>query len=236
MINRFARAEAVKPRRPVNAPSIWIQPRVETLRVRKVKRVEDGRIRATSDSVKTIGKLLEGKLHDEPLSGATLKQCIDLLHRNSNDMDLLPPTEDDPYWETLQITPDQLRLHLYDRSFDSAAGNTGWTNSMLCTLCNDRATPDFQAGLSPPAFIISASCGIGNHVLLDKIKGAGRDLLVGARLTLLDKPDSGSRAIRIDCINTLVLVLFTKLFPQILRSNHDQSYSFWKIWQFVISA
>ena len=88
----------------------------------------DGRIRAASNNVKTIGGLLEGKLHDEPLSGAALQQRIDLLHSDSNDMDLLPPTEDDPYAEPLQITLDQLRQHLYGLSFDSAAGNTVWTH------------------------------------------------------------------------------------------------------------
>ena len=79
-------------------------------------------------------------------------------------MDLLPPVEDDPPAEPLHITPDQLRQHLYGLSFDSAAGNTGWTNSMLYALW-----------------------------------GIGGDLLVGARLTLIDKPDGGSRPIRIEC-------------------------------------
>ena len=71
-------------------------------------------------------------------------------------MDLIPPPEDDPHSEPLQITPDQQRQYLYCLSFDSAAGNTGWTNSMLYALCNDRATPDFQAGLTPPSSLISA--------------------------------------------------------------------------------
>ena len=86
-------------------------------------------------------------------------------------MDLLPHPEDDPYSEPLQITPDQLRQHLYGLSFDSAAGNTGWTNSMLYALCNDRATPNFQAGLTPPSSIITAFCTLGNDMLLGKIKG-----------------------------------------------------------------
>ena len=59
---------------------------------------------------------------------------------------------------------------------------------MLYALCNDRATPDFHAGLTSLSSIISA---------FGKIKGAGRDLLFGARLTLIDKPDGGSRPIRI---------------------------------------
>ena len=86
-------------------------------------------------------------------------------------MDLLPPPEDDPYSEPLQITPDQLRQHLYGLSFDSAAGNTGWTNSMLYAFCNDRATSEFQAGLTPPSSIICAFCTLGNDMLLGKIKG-----------------------------------------------------------------
>ena len=198
-IIRLAGAEAAKPQRPVLAPPAWTQPRVETLRARTVKLIADGRIRAASNNVKTIGGLLEGKLYTEPLSGAALQQRIDLLHPDSNAMDLLPPPEDDPHSEPLQITPDQVRQHLYGLSFDSAAGNTGWTNSMLYALCNDRATPDFQAGLTPPSSLISAFCTLGNHMLLGKIKGAGRDLLVGARLTLIDKPDGGSRPIRIEC-------------------------------------
>ena len=57
------------------------------------------RIRAASNNVETIGGLLEGKLYAEPLNGAALQQCIDLLHPDSNDMDLLPSPEDDPYSE-----------------------------------------------------------------------------------------------------------------------------------------
>ena len=71
----------------------------------------DGRIRAASNDVKTIGRLLEGKLYAEPLIGAAPQHRIDLLHPDSNDMDLLPPPEDDPYSEPLQITPDQLQQH-----------------------------------------------------------------------------------------------------------------------------
>ena len=70
---------------------------------------------------------------------------------------------------------------------------------MLYALCNDRTTPAFQAGLSPPSPIISAFCALGNCMLLGKIKGIGRDLLVGARLTLIDKLDGGSKTIRIEC-------------------------------------
>ena len=198
-IIRFARTEAAKPRRPVNAPSAWVQPKVESLRVRTVKLMGDGRIRAASNNVTTIGGILEGKVFAEPLSGAALQQRIDLLHPANNHMDLLPPTSEDPDAEPLQITPDQLRQHLYRLSFDSAAGNTGWTNSLIYALCNDRATPGFQAGLTPPSPIISAFCALGNNMLRGTIKGAGRDLLVGARLTLIDKPDGGSRPIRIEC-------------------------------------
>ena len=78
-IIRFASAEAAKLRRSVNAPSAWVQLRVETPRAGTVKLMGDGRIRAASNNVKTIGGLLEGKLHDEPLSGAALQQRIDLL-------------------------------------------------------------------------------------------------------------------------------------------------------------
>ena len=198
-IIRFASNEAAKQRRPDNVPSVWAQPRVEALRARTVKLMGDGRIRAASNNVNTIAGLLEGKAYAEPLTGAALQQRIDILHPDSNEMDLLPPVEDDPPAEPLQITPDQLRQHLYGLSFDSAAGNTGWTNSMLYALCNDRTTPAFQAGLSPPSPIISAFCALGNRMLLGKIKGIGRDLLVGARLTLIDKPDGGSRPIRIEC-------------------------------------
>ena len=146
-----------------------------------------------------IAGLLEGKVYAEPLTGAALQQRIDILHLDSNDINILPPVQDDPPAESLQITPNQLRQHLYGLSFDSAAGNTGWTNSMLYALCNDRATPAFQAGLSPPSSIISALCALGNRMLLGKIKGIGRDLFVGARLTLINKLDGGSRPIRIEC-------------------------------------
>ena len=76
---------------------------------------------------------------------------------------------------------------------------------MLYALCNDRTTPAFQAGLSPSSPIICAFCALGNRMLLGKIKGIGRDLLVGARLTLIDKPDGGSRSIRIECWTYLCL-------------------------------
>ena len=69
-IIRLARAEAAKPRRPVIAPAAWTHSRVETLRARTVKLMGDGRIRAASNNVKTIGGLQEGKLYAEPLSGA----------------------------------------------------------------------------------------------------------------------------------------------------------------------
>ena len=154
--------EAAKQRRPDNVPSVWAQPRVEALRARTVELMGDGRIRAASNNVDTIAGLLEGKAYAEPLTGAALQQRIDILHPDSNEMDLLPPVEDDPPAEPLQITPDQLRQHLYGLSFDSAAGNTGWTNSMLYALCNDRTTPAFQAGQA----IISAFCAPDNRMTL----------------------------------------------------------------------
>ena len=147
-----------------------------------------GRIRAASNNVNTIAGLLEGKVYAEPLTGAALQQRTDILHPASNEIVLLPPVEDDPPAEPLQITPDQLQEHLYGLSFDSAAGNTGWTNSMLYALCNDRTTPAFQAGLSPPSPIISVFCALGNRMLLGKIKGISRDLFVGARTLLLTSP------------------------------------------------
>ena len=94
------------------------------------------KIRAASNKVKTIGGLIEGKLYAEHLSGAALQQGIDLFHPDSNDMDLPPPQNNDPYAEPLQITLDLLRQHLYGLSFDTAAGNTGWTNSLLYALYN----------------------------------------------------------------------------------------------------
>ena len=53
--------------------------------------------------------------------------------------------------------------------------------------------------MSPPSSIIFAFCAVDNHMIIGKIKGVGRDLLVGARLTLIDKPDSGSRPVRLEC-------------------------------------
>ena len=70
---------------------------------------------------------------------------------------------------------------------------------MLYALCNDRTTPAFQAGLFPPSYIISAFCGLGNHMLRGKIKEIGCDLLVDAQLTRVDKPNGRSRPIRIEC-------------------------------------
>ena len=198
-IIRFASTESTKQRRPDNVPSVWPQPHVEALRARTVKLMGDGRIRAASNNVNTIAGLLKGKVYAELLTGAALQQRIDILHPDSNEMDLLPPVKDHPPAEPIQVTPNLLRQHLYGLSFDSAAGNTGWTNSMLYALCNDRTTPAFQAGLSPPSPITSAFCALGNRMLLGKIKGIGCDLLVGARLTLIDKSNGGSRPIRIEC-------------------------------------
>ena len=56
----------------------------------------DGLIRAAYNNVNTIAGLLEGKAYAEPLTGAALQQRIDILHPDSNEMDLLPPVEDDP--------------------------------------------------------------------------------------------------------------------------------------------
>ena len=50
----------------------------------------DGRIRAASNNVNTIAGLLEGKIYTEPLTGAALQQRIDILHPDSNEMDLRP--------------------------------------------------------------------------------------------------------------------------------------------------
>ena len=85
------------------------QRRVEALRGHTVKLMGGGRIRAASNNLNTIAQLLEGKVYPEPLTGAALQQRIDILHPDSNDMDLLPPVEDDPPAEPLQINPHQLR-------------------------------------------------------------------------------------------------------------------------------
>ena len=148
-IIHLASTEAAKQRRPDNVPSVWAQPRVEALRARTLKIMGDGRIRAATNNVNTIAEVLEGQIYAEPLTEAALQQRIDILHPNSDDMNPLPPAEDDPPAEPLQITPDQLRQHLYGLSFDFAAGNTGWTHSMLYDLCNDGTTPALQASLSP---------------------------------------------------------------------------------------
>ena len=112
-IIRFARAEAAKPRRPYDPSPAWAPPRMESLRARTVKLMGNGRIRAASHTIDTIAGILEGKVHSEPLSGAALQQRIDLLHPNSNAMDFLPPSDEDPQADSLQVTPDQLRQHLY---------------------------------------------------------------------------------------------------------------------------
>ena len=197
-IVRFARVAAAKPRR-ATPPLPWKPTTIETLRARTTKLVANGRLRSACMTIDMMSKILEGEALRQPLSGEALAQRIAELHPASNHLDVLPPLEDDPLGPCLQITPEQLRERVYSLKFDSASGNTGWTNSLIYALCNDRSTPGFTAGMSPPLPIIDGFCNLGNKMLRGEIRGVGRDLLVGARLTLIDKPDGGSRPIRIEC-------------------------------------
>lgn len=198
-IIRFARADAAKPRPPTPPASEWKAPTTEWLRTRAVHLMKHGRLRAACQTIDRISLMLEGKACPEPLNEIAAALRIASLHPANNEMDVLPLVTEDPQVECLQITPDQLRNKVYELSFDSAAGNTGWSNLLIYALCNDRSNPGFQPGLSPPLPIIEAFCALGNKMLRGEITGVGRDLLVGARLNLIDKPDGGSRPIRIEC-------------------------------------
>ena len=97
-----------------------------------------------------------------------------------------------------QRTPGGLGVNKRNRGYPADFEFVERPLSFLLLVRSDRRR-DFQAGLSPPSSVIPAFCALGNRMFLGKIKGIGRDLLVGARLTLIDKPDGGSRPIRIEC-------------------------------------
>ena len=99
----------------------------------------------------------------------------------------------------MQVTPFQIRDRTYRLSRDSSSGQTGWSNSSIKDMADDRRDPGYNALLTPPSPLHQALTDLCNKILRGQIKGVARDLLVAARLNMVPKNTNKYRPIRIEC-------------------------------------
>ena len=99
----------------------------------------------------------------------------------------------------MQVTPFQIRDRIYRLSRDSSSGQTGWSNSSIKDMADDRRDPGYNALLTPPSPLHQALTDLCNKILRGQIKGVARDLIVAARLNLGPKNANKYRPIRIEC-------------------------------------
>jgi hypothetical protein len=181
-------------------PKTWPKPNVEHTRARIEALASENRLSSATGALGVLQGLLTGVPAVPVPSPEFIAQRIRELHPESDERDLLPDSEDDPSLaECLQLNADQVRERFYSLKKNTSAGNTGWTNSWLRLLGDDRKDPNYDAKETPPTAIHKAFTTFFNKVLQGRITGEGRELLVTARLIMISKPDGGLRPIRIEC-------------------------------------
>ena len=194
----FAVAEVAIMRRG-GGPREYVEPTPDSLRARVESLMVQKRISLAASTLGRLHDKISGKVFGPPTSGEALQNKINDLHPAADHRDILPDMDEDPICECLQVTPDQIRDKIYRLDRGSAAGCTGWTYAALHTLGNDRGETGFVAGISPPNEWCVALTNWCNKSLRGEIMGIGRELMVTARIALIDKKGGGVRPIRIEC-------------------------------------
>ena len=117
---------------------------------------------------------------DEPLpppAPTLLATSIATLHPDNDDRDVLPREEDDPV-DCLQLSTDNIRNHIYRLNCDSSSGSTGWTNTLLRRLCDDRDSASLRITDTPPLPI---------HIALTRyyeVMSSAKDTISSSQLVL----------------------------------------------------
>ena len=104
---------------------------------------------------------------DEPLpppDPTLLATSIATLHPDNDDRNVLPPEEDDPV-DCLQLSTDNIRNRIYRLNCDSSSGSTGWTNTLLRRLCDDRDSASLCIADTPQLPIHIALTAFFNKIL-----------------------------------------------------------------------
>lgn len=181
--------------RPVPA---YETPNKEHLRARIELLMSQNRLSAAAKLSGVLNSLMKG---DEPLpppDPILMATSIATLHPHDDHRDELPPEEDDPV-DCLQMTTDHVRNRIYRLNCDSSSGSTGWTNTLLRRLCDDRDSASLRIADTPPSPIHTALTAFFNKILRGDILGEGHDLLITARLIMLPKGPQSFRPLRIEC-------------------------------------
>ena len=182
---------------PRPAPA-YETPNKEHLRARIELLMSQNRLSAAAKLSCVLNSLMKG---DEPLPPPDpihLATSISALHPIDDDRDVLPPEEDDPA-NCLQMTTEQTRNRIYRLNCDSSSGSTGWTNTLLRRLCDDRDSASLRIGDTPPLPVHISLTAFFNKILRGEILGEGHDLLITARLIMLPKGPQSFRPLRIEC-------------------------------------
>jgi Reverse transcriptase (RNA-dependent DNA polymerase) len=181
-------------------PKTWPKPNVEHTRARIEALASENRLSSATAALGILQDLLTGVPAVPQASPEFIAQKIRDLHPVSDERDLLPDSAADPELDDcLQLNSDQVRDRFYSLKSNTSAGNTGWTNEWLRLVGDDRNDPNYCATTTPPSPIHKAFTAFFNKILQGRITGEGRELLVTARLIMINKPDGGLRPIRIEC-------------------------------------
>ena len=97
------------------------------------------------------------------------------------------------------MSTDNIRNRIYRLNCDSSSGSTGWTNTLLRRLCDDRDSASLRIADTPPLPIHIALTAFFNKILRGDVLGGGHDLLITARLIMLPKGPQSFRPLRIEC-------------------------------------
>lgn len=200
-ILRYAHAELphIKAFRARTRPT----PNAETMRAEVESLITKGKRKLAAKRTACLDRLLRGIAEPPPLEGHALQAMIDSLHPEPNEMDLLPPSSEDPLAAPFSINAGDLLETVNRLDTDSASGTTGWTNHALKTLFGNRSDPHPTDGLAEPSPLLVAWASFANRTLAGLIGGVGRQLLVAGRITIVSKDNgTGHRPICIECCAT----------------------------------
>ena len=180
----------------------WAQVNTESLRRRTEAYIKDGRLSLATNTLEVLDNMRKGNPPPAQRTPQQIQTKVEELHPRGDARDILPEEADDPpVHECIKITPQQVQSKFHRLKTDSGSGNTGWTNSLLKIIGDDRdlSQPNFNIGLTQPSRLHTAFAALANRIYSGAIKGEARVLLNTARLILVPKEGGGDRPITVHC-------------------------------------
>jgi hypothetical protein len=121
----------------------------ESLRRRAEACIRDGRLSLATTTLAELDNMKKGIPPPVRKTTEQIMAKIEELHPRGDAEDVLPEEAGDPAIQAcIRVTPQQVQSKCRTLNKDSGSGNTGWTNSLLRALGDDRdfTQPHFNIG------------------------------------------------------------------------------------------